>query len=185
MICLENLTPQSLLGSEVQPELQRNRSLLEETVGLVEGRRKLLLEKIKLSDSGCWEWTGSLNYSGYGIISNHIGKKLRVHRLIYSIMHGLAENSAAICHHCDNRKCCNPSHLFKGIQSDNMKDMMRKGRNRFGDNCPWAVLKEIDIVEIRSRRSSGESLKSLSADFGIGVPMVSQIANRLRWKHVP
>lgn len=32
------------------------------------------------------------------------------------------------CHHCDNRTCCQPEHLFEGTPSDNVQDMMAKGR---------------------------------------------------------
>ena len=33
-----------------------------------------------------------------------------------------------ICHHCDNPKCINPKHLFKGTNKDNSDDKCRKGR---------------------------------------------------------
>jgi hypothetical protein len=33
-----------------------------------------------------------------------------------------------LCHHCDNRRCCNPSHLFVGTREDNIYDATVKGR---------------------------------------------------------
>jgi hypothetical protein len=34
-----------------------------------------------------------------------------------------------VCHHCDNRKCFNPDHLFIGTQKDNQVDSVRKKRH--------------------------------------------------------
>jgi hypothetical protein len=39
----------------------------------------------------------------------------------------------AICHVCDVRLCCNPAHLFAAPQSENIADMVAKGRQAKGD----------------------------------------------------
>lgn len=81
-------------------------------------------------DSGCWVWTGHLNNKGYGMIARGIDSSgpILAHRLSYMIHIGKILPGECICHKCDNPKCVNPEHLWKGSQMDNVADMLDKGR---------------------------------------------------------
>jgi hypothetical protein len=77
------------------------------------------LNKINISKSGCWEWSGSKTKGGYGqfIINT---KKYYTHRFIYEYYHGQICPDLQIDHLCRVRACCNPTHLEQVTQKENM-----------------------------------------------------------------
>jgi HNH endonuclease len=88
----------------------------------------------KASDAECWEWRGSVNNKGYGRLPERRGPGVRkaviAHRLAYQFGVGPIPEGQCVLHRCDNRKCCNPQHLFIGTIADNNRDMWIKGRGK-------------------------------------------------------
>lgn len=86
---------------------------------------------------GCWEWQGAIDRDGYGIFS-YAGKTARAARMALSLSGRPLASGEFACHHCDNPRCVRPDHLFVGTNTDNMRDMVAKGRNpdRWGENNP-------------------------------------------------
>ncbi len=78
----------------------------------------------------CWPWTAGRT-NGYGIfyISKGIGQVM-AHRVAWFLTHGKIPDGLFVCHDCDYRRCCNPTHLFLGTNEDNIRDMAQKGRAR-------------------------------------------------------
>lgn len=93
----------------------------------------------------CWPWTSATRKTGYGCFRFN-GRTHASHRIAYLIRHGhIPSDKPFVCHSCDNRICVNPAHLWPGTNSDNMQDMMRKGRQRHlrGDRHPARLKPEL------------------------------------------
>lgn len=75
----------------------------------------------------CWEWTAARMSSGYGGFYWQRGR-VPAHRFSWEIAFGAIPEGMFVCHHCDNRLCVRPDHLFLGTALDNARDCVAKGR---------------------------------------------------------
>lgn len=92
-----------------------------------------------------------------------------------------------VLHHCDNRPCCNPAHLWLGTRKDNIQDMLRKGRARpkYGIAHPRAKLNEHNVRTIRQMHATGHYNKAkLARLYGVSQTAIASILAGRAWKHV-
>lgn len=79
----------------------------------------------KSTDDECWEWTGR-SRKGYGLVDYH-DHKYTAHRIAYYLYYGEYPKGKIVMHLCNNKKCCNPSHLKLGTNRDNIQQAVKDG----------------------------------------------------------
>lgn len=146
---------------------------------------KSFWRKVDINPSGCWLWTGALNSRGYGCFGVN-GKSHLAHRLMLTVAKGPIPSGYLCCHHCDVPNCVNPTHLFAGSPSDNVQDMLAKGRNNpvVGVAHKHSRLNPEIVLSIRARHASGESTYKIAKSLGLDEGHVWQVVHRKIWAHV-
>jgi hypothetical protein len=133
---------------------------------------------------GCWLWMGAKYRNGYGVFGWRNKRNITAHRAAYVLTHGGIPDGMDICHTCDNRGCVNPSHLWAGTPTDNMRDCKKKGRTARGERNGQAKITEREMCLIRSERARGVLLTDLATKYKLTFQQISSIANRKTWKHI-
>lgn len=134
----------------------------------------------------CRLWSGLTNGRGYGtyykrgsakrgVRGSH--KNIAVHReaLEQKLGRPLRKGYSAL-HHCDNRACYEPEHLYEGTQAENLRDMASRGRSR--KPTPRIAAIEVEIVE--RYEAGGVSQQELGREYGIPQQTVGKIVARSR-----
>jgi hypothetical protein len=106
-------------------------------------------------------------------------------RVMWEYEYGNIAESMQVCHTCDNRKCCNPKHLFLGTMSENMKDRTAKNRQAKGSKIGCSILDEEQVLNIRKMRLTGKMYKEIAEFFSISFYLVRSICKNRTWNHVP
>lgn len=144
-------------------------------------------EKADRSDPfGCWEWQAGMMPSGYGAFAMDGGGSKGAHRAAWELTHGPIPAGMCVCHHCDNRRCVNPNHLFLGTPMDNSRDMVIKGRQRVGGSgvelsrkheaeAQRRANKIARLEEFRMMRRQGFKLRQIAATYGVSESLVCHI----------
>jgi uncharacterized UBP type Zn finger protein len=117
-----------------------------------------------VTESGCWIWMAALwSQDRYGCFGSR-GKMESAHKVSLRLYKGIdAPPNISVCHTCDVSLCVNPEHLFVGTHTDNMRDMVKKGRHK----NPKQKLSSEDLEKARTMRREGMQVKQIAQHFGM------------------
>lgn len=139
--------------------------------------------------SECWNWKASCGSPGYGNWYYSIFDLPRsgtAHRRAYMLFNGFVDSTVVICHTCNNRRCCNPNHLYAGTHTTNAQDRKAHGTAfkpplHIGSKQWNSRLTEKQVIEIKKRIAKGEIPPRIAPDYNVGVQTIYKIRNGSNW----
>lgn len=137
----------------------------------------------------CWVWTGAITSGGYGCFQLR-NKKILAHRASLA-MDGRHPGPMWGLHHCDNRRCVRPDHLYVGTSDDNIADKIRRGRQprgpdvhqNVGTSNAAARLTEDDVRWILSN-AGHVYCTTMAKHLGVCVSTVRMVVRGDNWPHI-
>jgi len=152
-----------------------------------------LLSRVEKDGNGCWNYTGTLGWGGYGQIkvgkTNHLA-----HRLMWILWNKQHVPCGMVIRHTcvGNPRCINPEHLIPGTQKENIQDCIRQGRfavQRKGEDAYQSKLTVENVRHIRAARNPIDGSKpvpfrNLAKMFGVSYCAVYFAANKKQWASV-
>lgn len=139
----------------------------------------------------CLSWRGATTF-GYGAFGMPVGvgakrrQRHRANRIAFSVAYDISiPDGMMVLHHCDNRLCINPRHMYLGTHKENMADKVARKRQASGERIGTSKLTREQVLEIRRiYEAGGATLKEIGLRFGVSLQQVFRIGERQCWKHV-
>jgi hypothetical protein len=123
----------------------------------------------------CWPWTGKLAANGRPYFTVD-GKKRLAYDIVRELVTGIPLPPDKMNRHtCDNKICCNPTHVIVGTHEENMLDMTSRERHGLTHHA---------VKAIRRALASGQTQQAIADLFGVSRENISAIATGRTYKHV-
>jgi hypothetical protein len=133
---------------------------------------------IPVPHCGCRLWLLAPRSNGYGAATFN-GEQWTAHCLAYEAWVGPVPDGALLEHRiCDERMCCEWTHLRPGSIASNMDDAARK--LRLGQK-----LNAVQVRAIRERYGAGGviSLRRLALEYRVSKTSIAMIVRREHWSY--
>lgn len=132
-------------------------------------------------DGDCWEWTGGTTRKGYG--GCKYGGEQVAHRVSWLLTHG-KRSALFVLHHCDNRMCVNPAHLYEGDHEDNTRDMIERARWKGSPNAP-VTLTDKQVQMVRLMAKCGWTQRFIAKQMRTGEGIINWVVKKKAYRSVP
>lgn len=133
--------------------------------------------------NGCLLWTAARNAGGYGIFGFN-GSTQLAHRVAWQLINGPIPNGMYVCHRCDIRHCIEPSHLWLGTHTDNIRDMEAKGRGRHPFGVGHGSTKATPAQVLAVFRAKRGQVPKVAKAVGIRYSAAKKIRAGKIWAHL-
>lgn len=133
------------------------------------------------SPIGCWLYTGTLSFEGYGYVNISAGVKRQqwqAHRFAWTLLKGPIPEGECVLHTCDVRHCVNPEHLYLGDRKDNARDKILRRRDT------GATLSYEQVKEARRLLAEGMMGKDVAAKVGCTPSVITGIRTGRTFRYV-
>jgi HNH endonuclease/helix-turn-helix, Psq domain len=141
-------------------------------------------------NTGCWLWVGAISDKGYahvGVSADGVYRTLSAAKVNFVRFKGTVPVGVEVRHTCDQPCCVNPEHLVLGTHTDNMRDMISRGRHRTfqGERHGRSVLTDAAVTMIRRSWATGSvTFAQLGRTFGVHYSTIVRVVKREGWTHV-
>lgn len=106
-----------------------------------------------------------------------------VHRLVAATFIGPCPPGYYVLHGDNNPANNRVENLRYGTPSENCADKLIHGTQPHGEAIPWSKLTEAQVVDMRTRRASGEKLATIASDYNLPELYVWQVTTGRKWRH--
>ena len=150
------------------------------TIGEKPGRPQntdqVLWSKVdKRGPDECWPWINDKGYYAHRVIFNLANPNMIELRAPTN-----KKARGFLMHLCDNRICCNPSHLRVANLRENNLDMHEKGRvkHKTGGDHHRSVFTNQQIDEIMSLRNNGMTMRMIAEKMTAKLATIKSLIRR-------
>jgi hypothetical protein len=93
-----------------------------------------IMERVEIDEAtGCWNWQGPTSGNGRGGGYGRMcldNQTVAVHIVSFTCFNGYIPGKKQVDHKCENRRCCNPSHLELVTHLENQRRKRRRETHR-------------------------------------------------------
>ena len=129
-------------------------------------------------ENDCWICISHIsNHHKYPQITRN-RKGMSMHKFMYELYFNKIPKNMVARHTCDNPLCINPNHVKIGSQSDNMQDMIKRGR--LGKRIKPGGGSKLTDQQFFEIRESNIPQKDLAVLYSVSNSTISYIKNKAK-----